>query len=276
MPIAVTGASGVVGSRVVDQLIANGAEVIALSRQQRTNSPGLTWRVADYWNLESISTGLQDVDTLVFVSSDGPATEVVTHHHNIVAAARATNVKHVVMLSGLDAEAQSPFCYANSYAYTEHLLRESGCAFSIARASIFTEFFKSFLDIARASGELRLPAANARLSLVAKADVANCLVALALNEPSNKHHHITGPGSLSCEEIATIASETWGTSLKYVDIPSTDFCKELINGGEDIWWTYAYSSMFESIRQGRWELASSDVEQLTDRPPKALKDCLFD
>jgi NAD(P)H dehydrogenase (quinone) len=72
---------------------------------------------------------------LVFISSDGPVAQVMVHHHNVIRAARASRVAHVVALSGLDADPSSPFCYAVSYGYTERLLAECGCAVSIARAS---------------------------------------------------------------------------------------------------------------------------------------------
>jgi len=40
-----------------------------------------------------------------------------------------------------------------------------GCSVSIARASIYSEFFAGFLTRARAGGQLRLPAADGRISL---------------------------------------------------------------------------------------------------------------
>ncbi|HEY3957510.1 MAG TPA: hypothetical protein VGM53_29435 [Streptosporangiaceae bacterium] len=70
-------------------------------------------------------------------------------------------VGHIVALSGLDADPGSPFCYALTYGYTEQMLHDSGCAVSIARASLFTEFFLGFLARARASGEIRRHRAGA-------------------------------------------------------------------------------------------------------------------
>ena len=44
----------------------------------------------------------------------------------------------------------------------------------------------------------------------------------------------------------------------------------LLRRGEALWWTYAYTTMFESIRQGRWETMSNAVAELTGRPPASL------
>ena len=134
MRIAVTGAGGQVGSQVVRLLAGEQAhQVVALSRRVLPSGrwpAGVSARAADYADLEALSTALRCADTLVFVSSDGPVAQVMVHHHNVIRAARASGVAHIVALSGLDADPCSPFCYAVSYGYTERLLAESGCCYA--------------------------------------------------------------------------------------------------------------------------------------------------
>jgi uncharacterized protein YbjT (DUF2867 family) len=135
MRIAVTGGTGRIGGRVVELLTAAaGHEVVALSS-----------RTAPYDNPSALRAALDGVDTLVFVSGDGEAARVVVHHRNVVQAATQCQVGHVVLLSGLDVDLQSPFCYAYTNGDTERLLRASGRPYSIVRASLFTEFFLSLL-----------------------------------------------------------------------------------------------------------------------------------
>ena len=225
---------------------------------------------ADYADPEALSTALRGADTLVFVSSDGPVAQVMVHHHNVIRAARASGVAHIVALSGLDADPCSPFCYAVSYGYTEGLLTVSGCLVSIARASIYSEFFTGFLARARASGQVRLPAADGRISLVSRADVARCLAALAVR-PAGGHHDITGPGSLDMAALAALAQQEWATPVTYTAITPAELVADLAADGEDPWWIYAYSSMFASIREDRWAAVSPDTERLTGRPPTPVR-----
>lgn len=259
-----TGASGRVGGQVVDLLRAERShEVVALVR------PGVDY--ADPWSLR---TALAGVDVLVFVSSDGHAATVMLHHVNVVDAAAEAGVGHVVALSGLDVDVDSPFCYAVTNGHTEELLRASGCGYSLARASVYTEFFAGLVRGARVAGpdgdEVRLPAGDARVSLVARADVARSLAALVLLPPSNTHHDLTGPAELTVAEVVA----TLDPAARYVDVRPSEYLAALIDGGETSWWAHAYATMLESIRLGRWSTVSGEVAALTGRPATPAGDLL--
>ena len=278
MRIAVTGATGRVGGRVVEILVATGDhQVVAVSRRPAARAapgPLLATAVADYADLPALRAALRDVDTLVFVSSDGETVHVLRHHENVIQAAADSGVGHIVALSGLDADVGSPFCYAMSYGYTEQMLYGSGCAVSIARASIYTEFFLQLLTLARTGNEIRLPAADGRISLVSRADVGRCLAALAVGAPTGQHHDITGPAAPGMATIAALAGRQWGTPVSYADVTPADFQIELARGGEEAWWCYAYSTMFDSVREQRWASVSGEVFRLTSRPPASVQDVL--
>jgi NAD(P)H dehydrogenase (quinone) len=260
MRIAVTGGTGRIGGRVVQLLAETGRhEVVALSS-----------RTAPYDDPSALRDALGGVDTLVFVSSDGEAARVIVHHRNVLQAATQRRVGHVVLLSGLDVDLQSPFCYAYTNGDTERRLRASGRPYSIVRASLFAEFFLGLMRQVSTGpdGVVALPAADGRVSLVAREDVARCLAALALGEPTNRYHDVTGPDSLPVGAIAAAAG------YRYTDTTPAEFAGTLLRLGEEPWWIYAYSTMFESIRQRRWGATSDAVTHLTGRPPVSLPQVL--
>jgi hypothetical protein len=61
---------------------------------------------------------------------------------------------------------------------------------------------------------------------------------------------------------------------RYAEITPAQFAGRLLRLGEALWWTYAYTTMFESIGQGRWETVSDAVAELTGRPPASLPQVL--
>lgn len=279
MRIAVTGAGGRLGGQVVRLLAAQaGHEVVALCRRKITFEPGPTpveVAYADYADRASLSEALRGANTLVLISSDGEGTAVLRHHLNLIEAAAAERgISHVVALSSVDADSKSPFCYAITNGYTEEALLASGCPVSIARASIFTEFFVGFLKQAVDTGQLRLPASNGRIGLVSRSDVGRCLAALATSEPTGRHHDLTGPAPLDLATIAALTADTWKSPMRYIDISPREHLAEMAMAGEDTWWLYAYSTMFASVREGRWDAVSGEVLRLTGQQPMTVQDVL--
>ncbi|MFD6448761.1 NmrA family NAD(P)-binding protein [Promicromonospora sp. NPDC060204] len=262
MRIAVTGSTGTLGSQVVNLLAASaGHQVVALARrpeavparltEQALRSGMVTAVRADYDEPGSLVAALGGVDVLVFVSGDGEAARMVVQHQNVVRAAVDAGVGHVVYLSGVDADLASPFCYAFTNGWTERLLEGSGLPFSFARASLFTEFFASFLRPALRSGELRVPAGGGRVSLVSRSDVGRCLAALALLPPSGRHHDLTGPSSSTLETVAQVLSGIAGRPVRYTDVPPPGQGGVLGRGGGVPGGAYPDSSKLATIRVDR-------------------------
>jgi NAD(P)H dehydrogenase (quinone) len=165
--VAVTGASGGVGSRVVRSLLdlEHDLDVVALTRRPDAipTLPHLTARYANYEEPSSLRASLSSVDTLIFISSDGVAEPMRRHHAHVVAAAIEAGVRHVVYTSIVDVSPDSTFYYASVHRETEAMLADSGLSHALARTSIFADYFVSaWLAPALADGALRLPAASGR------------------------------------------------------------------------------------------------------------------
>lgn len=270
MAIAVTGASGGVGSRVVRHLLAREGLplVVALARRPREvpRAARLTVRRADYDDPSTLRRALAGVDTLVFVSSDGVAESMRRHHEHVVNAARDSGVRHVVYTSILDVAADSRFYYASVHRETEALLGASGLAHCLGRASIFADYFVStWTKPALEQGTLALPAGTGRMSLVARDDVARALAVAAVSRREGVIE-LTGPAALTVDEISEVTAAATGRPLRYLALGATAYRRRLAEEGDPEWLIDAYSSMFTSVREGRFATVSEDIPRLVSRP----------
>lgn len=271
-PIAVTGASGNIGTAVLQGLIGGGGrEPIALVRDPsrlRVPHPAVRTRVADYSDRASLVAALRGVRTLVFISSDGETAPMLVHHLNVLESAQAVGVQHVVYLSIVDVDPSSPFCFAPVHAETERRLVDSGISYVVLRAGMYTEFFGRWIVEAGATGTLRLPMGGGRVSLVARADVASCLLA-AVERRLTGVHVVTGDRSYDLDGLGALTEDVFGRPVHVEEIGHAELCAGLLRQGVEPWWAYAFTSMFEAIGQHRFEDVTTTVAELTWRAPLA-------
>lgn len=223
-------------------------------------------RRADYSSREEMAAALTGVGTLVFISSDGEAASALVHHINVLDAAVRAGVEHVVYLSILDLAPDSPFCFAPMHRETERMLRDRNLPHTVVRASVYGEFFTHWLVDAAASGKLALPMGEGRVSLVSRGDVARCLVECAIHR-SGTVVKATGGHSFDLSELADITARFGPRPVKDTDIEPAEFSSLLLRQGVTPWWIYAFTSMFESVREKRFEAVTGDISALTGRPP---------
>jgi len=262
----------------VRHLLARGSTspVVALARRPDAFSDAahLDVRYADYDDPSSLLDAFTDLRTLVFVSSDGVAETMRRHHEHVIAAAIDGAVGHVVYTSIIDVLPDSGFYYATVHRETEALLAESGLTYCLARTSIFADYFVStWIAPALDEGALALPAGEGQMSLVSRDDTARAVADAAVARCEGIIE-LTGPAALTAGEISQITEAETGRRLRYLALDEESYRQRLARDRAPDWLIEAFTSLFVSVKEGRFELVSADIPRLTGEPQERFAEFL--
>jgi uncharacterized protein YbjT (DUF2867 family) len=196
MKITVIGASGLIGTKVVNLLTAEGHDVVAASRASGV----------DVLTGDGLALALSGADALVDVVNspsfdDDPVMEFFTKSTtNLVDVAKRAGVGHYVALSIVGVDGLPNSGYMRAKVVQEKIITESGLPYTILRATQFAEFTDGITDSMIVGDEVRVP--DALIQPIAADDVAADVARAAAAEPLNEIVNIGGPEKISFEQMA--------------------------------------------------------------------------
>jgi uncharacterized protein YbjT (DUF2867 family) len=212
--IAVLGATGQAGSKVVEALRADGHEAVAASR-----SSGV-----DVLTGKGLGEALAGADAVIDITNppsfeDGPVMEFFgTSAGNLVEAARAAGVGHVVVLSIVGVDGLQASGYMRAKLVQECTLSESGLPFTIVRATQFHEFTPAIVASLLVEDEVRVP--DALIQPIAVAAVGSEVVRIALGAARNGIVDVGGPEKLTFADMAAMVLAASGDGTPVVVDPT--------------------------------------------------------
>ena len=253
--ILVTGAAGLNGTALVRTLSAQGIPVRALVRNVARVTPlaalpHVEIVVADMAKPETLPAALAGIDRAMLNSSADPA--MLEVQSNFIAAAAKAGVKHVVKLSGIMPELDSPFRFARMHGEIEKRLEASGMGFTHLRAGEFMPTYFRQVPSIVAKGALFLPMEDQRIASIDVGDLADPL---------------TGPEALAMTEVAERLSAATGKIIKYINIAPEDAKKAQLAAGLPPYMADAIAELFAERRKGKESQVSPVAGGLLGRRP---------
>ena len=131
--LAITGATGFVGSTTLDAALEQGIAVRALTRREQPARDGVTWVQGDLDDADALTDLVQGVDAVVHIAGLTNTPDPAQFEHanvsgtaNVIAAMKAKAHKRLVFVSSLSAREPALSQYGASKAKAEELVAQSG------------------------------------------------------------------------------------------------------------------------------------------------------
>lgn len=289
--IAITGASGHYGQLATDKLIAQGraADLILMTRRPEKlahrTAQGCTVRYGDYDKPETLAPAFAGAEKLLLISGTRVGARVVQHKAAIDAAVDA-GVSHILYTSfiGIDDPA-NPAEVRHDHIETERLIRASGMAWTMLRDAHYADAMILMAGPGvMQTGKWFSNSGDGYEAMVWREDCVDCAVAV-LTGPGHEGqiYNITGPDRQSFAEVTSLIAEITGVPLDYVPlddaaqyaifdamgIPRRPVDDQEVNGIP--WNSDDMVSFGRAIREGFLDICTQDVERLTGRPARSVR-----
>ena len=274
--ILVTGATGTVGSEVINQLSGAAADVNiraaahSIENLKKIVKSDIVEPVEmDYDKPDSLKDALKDVDR-VFLLTPFQSDMVELSSNFLKEIENAGNIKHIVKLSVMGADSEPGIIGSRLHRQVEKMMEDTGIPFTFLRPNFFMQNFVNFFSQSiKEQGAFYLPAGDGRVSFVDVRDIASVAVQVLTNNNDGRHngkaYNITGPEAISYGDVARILSEQLGKKISYVDISEDAARKGMKETGSDDWTINYMMELFNIIRMGYLSQVSSVIEDVTGK-----------
>jgi NAD(P)H dehydrogenase (quinone) len=258
--IAVTGATGEVGRRVVARLASAGVPHRSVVRDP-SRAVGDFRIASDYGARDEMAAAFEGADTVFLVPAAENA-DRVAQHKVAVDAVVAAGVGRLVYLSFLGASADATFTLARDHWATEQHIRATDVRWTFLRMNLYMDFIPNMVG---ADGVIRGPAGDGRVSAILRDDVAAAAAAVLESDGHDgATYDLTGPSTFSLPEAAALLGARFED-----ETDEQAYASREIYGAPD-WEVRGWVTSYQAIRDGSFDVISPAVRALTGRDPMSL------
>jgi uncharacterized protein YbjT (DUF2867 family) len=268
MTILVTGATGRVGHKVVQQLVKRGADVRVLVRDTSKASfpAGVEVVQGDLLDIDALRTAFTGVNTLFLLNA--VAADEFTQALIALNIARESDVERVVYLSVIHSDhfVNVPHFAVKSGA--ERMIERMGFGATILRPAYFIDNELMIKDVIFNHGVYPMPIGSKGVAMVDVRDIAEvAAIELIRREQAPgklpiETINLVGPDTLTGSDVAAIWSDVLGRPVAYGGDDPTGFEQNLATFLPK-WMAYEMRLMAERYVSDGMIPEAGDVERLT-------------
>jgi NAD(P)H dehydrogenase (quinone) len=284
--ILVTGATGHFGKAAIDFLLKKGipkSEIAALVRDEskaaELKEKGISIRIGDYDNYDSLVKAFKGTDKLLLVSGNDIANRS-RQQENAVKAAKEASVKYIVYTS-FDRKNEtdsSPIAFvAKAHLETEKNIKATGIPYTILRNNLYMDFIPMFIGDKIFETGIFFPAGDTSSSFALRSEMAEAAANILAEEGhEGREYAIANTEEFSFNDIAAAISKASGKTVSYTSPAAEVYTDVLTKAGVPAEYIGMFAGFGEAIKQGEFNVAKSDLQTLLGRTPTSLKQFIED
>jgi len=267
MKIAVTTASGALGSEIIKALVkeVGNKNIIGIARSpEKATHLGIEIRKGDYNNKEDFDKALKGTDVVLLVSGMDHPDKRIGQHRNIINAAKENGVKKIVYTSIIGKDGDSTFDpIVKSNRQTEKDIQESGLDWLIGRNGLYIEPDVEYIEKYKEFGKIANCAADGLCSYTSRSELAFAYTKMILHEDRNGNIYNLVGDAISQIQLTNYLNRAFGTDLFYETMEVEDYLEfqQKVNGE---FLGTVIAGIYSKIRNGEFNV-ESDFEAAAGR-----------
>lgn len=276
--IAVVGATGNIGSRLVARLASGGHSVRAISRNPGEPADGVEWVRADLADADEATDALDGANGVYLtptLSGDEPLQAETLVTTNVINAAAKEGIDHVILHTALDADrGDTGAGILDNKTPIELALASSGVGYTILRPAWFLQNLWAARDYFE-QGVVSMPWPGDMVWAATDInDIVTAAVAFFELGPTGRAFDIHIPGGITGQQIADAATATLGKDVAYyeADVSTRDYVEgfPISDAQKDL-----YAELFDYFRSTTYLGDTTPIAEALDGfTPRGLKEFL--
>lgn len=267
MAFLITGATGQIGSRVVNRLILRGERPRVFVRDAEKARTLFGDRVdifvGDLSQPESLQPAIAAVESLLLINAGA---EIPQRDRAAACQAKIAKVKHLVKLSALSAAEQ--IAIGAWHAQGEAAIVDSGIPYTFVRPAGFMSNALEWARSIKAEGIVRACTGDGRVAYVHPDDVADVAAKVLMSrEHKGASLEITGPKAFSYAEMTERIGSAIRRRLKFKSISDEKARERLVAIGVPKIEAEGIVGLWCAIRAGRLNVVTDNLEVILGRKP---------
>lgn len=276
MKILVTGATGHLGSKVVESLLGHVppkhiiASVSDPKKAEGLKKKGVDVRHGDFDFSHTLDFAFKGADRMLLISTMGDNETRIRQHLAAVEGAQRAKIKFIAYTSIAKADTTSMWL-GEVHRATEAAIKATGIPFCFLRNNWYIENEIPIIKAAMDGGPVATSAGEGRVGWAPRADYALAAAnVLTGSGHAHKVYELSGPPS-NYAGLAAALGEVLGKDIPLQILNDETFAAQISKSGMPAAMAPFVVSIHRAIREGALDIESGDMETLMGRPPTLLR-----